>query len=212
MEQLTQQHSTLSAELKSTSSELEAERSVSLDRATAARESEVESLKAELTAMQEQLEAANEMIGEREQTMETETNNLKRSLASKDGEVVMLRHKIQSLSDSLEESREVIENQKIDLETLANERVDLENQQRSIQKAGSSTATALLQHTKENADDVEFLRSAVITLAKALETSENRRADSIDRLLTERETYAESLRRLSDSVKRFYSTLSFSET
>ena len=211
LEELSRQHSTLSTELNTVASELEAERSRSVDRDNAAVSGEVEALRAQLAAMQEQLEASTAQTSEREQTLQAEANNLKRSLASKDGEVVMLKHKIQSLSETLEESRDMIEGQKNDLENMAKEGNDFEVQQRSMQKAGSSSAAMVLQQTKENADDVDHLRSTVITLAKALETSENRRADAIDRLLKERETYAESLRRLSASVKRFYNTLSFSE-
>ncbi len=42
--------------------------------------------------------------------------------------------------------------------------------------------------------------------------AESRRAEAMDRLLKERETHADSLRRVSDSVKRFYSTLNFAES
>ena len=212
LEELTQQHSTLSTELDTVTSELETERSRSVDQANAAVTGEVEALRAQLADLQEQLEASTAQTSEREQTLQAETNNLKRSLASKDGEVVMLKHKIQALSKNVEESRDIIEGQKNGLESMAKEKDDFENQQRSMQKAGASSAAMVLQQTKENADDVDHLRSTVITLASALETSENRRADAIDRLLKERETYAESLRRLSASVKRFYNTLSFSET
>ena len=212
LDDLTQQHSTLSTELNAVVSDLEAERSRAFDQADLATSGEVESLRAQLASMQEHLQASKAQAREREQSLQAEASNLKRSLASKDGEVVMLKHKIQSLSKIVKESQDQIQGKENDLERMTKEMDDLQSQQRNIRKAGSSAAANLLQQTKENADDVDNLRSTVITLASALETSENRRADAIDRLLRERETYADSLRRLSDSVKRFYNTLSFSET
>ena len=87
----------------------------------------------------------------------------------------------------------------------------LRQEQENLHRGTGASASLVLQQTKENADDVENLRSTVISLASALEVSEGRRADAIDRLLRERETYADSLRHMSNSVKRFYSTLSSSE-
>jgi predicted RNase H-like nuclease (RuvC/YqgF family) len=58
-----------------------------------------------------------------------------------------------------------------------------------------------------DAEDVECLRSHIVSLARALERSENSRAEAIGRLVSEREAHANSLRRMSESVKRFYSTI-----
>ena len=56
-----------------------------------------------------------------------------------------------------------------------------------------------------NGDDVESLRSQIVTLAMALEHSETQRAETIDRLVEERRENGESLRRLKESVQRFHS-------
>ena len=55
------------------------------------------------------------------------------------------------------------------------------------------------------------MRADIVALAQALERSEMGRAELIERIERERQTNADSLRRLTESVKRFYSTLSFGD-
>lgn len=57
-------------------------------------------------------------------------------------------------------------------------------------------------------DDVLGLRSQLVSLAKALERSEMRRAEAMDNLQLERQVHADSLRKLGESVKRYFSTVS----
>jgi chromosome segregation ATPase len=64
----------------------------------------------------------------------------------------------------------------------------------------------------DTVNDVHSLRSHIVSLAIALERSETKRAESIGKLIAEREASAESLRRLSESVKRFYSSVIYSDT
>jgi len=66
--------------------------------------------------------------------------------------------------------------------------------------------------TKDEAESVDFMREQIIYLANALEQSETQRAEAIDRILTERKANSDTIKRLKDSVKRFYSTLSCSES
>ncbi|GKY90392.1 hypothetical protein MPSEU_000013200 [Mayamaea pseudoterrestris] len=63
----------------------------------------------------------------------------------------------------------------------------------------------------EPVGDVQSLHSHVISLAVALERSETKRAEAIAKLIDEREASAESLRRLSESVKRFYASVSYGD-
>ena len=71
--------------------------------------------------------------------------------------------------------------------------------------------TRALELTQGEAESVDTMRSQLISLAQALEQSELRRADAIERLEKERQANADSLRRLTESVKRFYSTLSYGD-
>lgn len=57
---------------------------------------------------------------------------------------------------------------------------------------------------KSSDHDLDQLRSHVVSLAVALERSETKRAEAISRLMTERENNARSLKRLAESVKRYY--------
>jgi len=57
------------------------------------------------------------------------------------------------------------------------------------------------------AGDVEELKAQIVSLAMALERSESRRAEAMDLLQLERQANADSLRRLGESVKRFYSSV-----
>jgi chromosome segregation ATPase len=58
---------------------------------------------------------------------------------------------------------------------------------------------------------VDSLRSYVVSLALALERSEIYRAETINRLVAERETHALSLRRMSENMKRFYASMSYGD-
>jgi len=59
---------------------------------------------------------------------------------------------------------------------------------------------------QESAEAVDFMREKIIALASALEKSEQSRATAIDRISAERRDHAESLRKVSENVKRLYST------
>jgi len=61
--------------------------------------------------------------------------------------------------------------------------------------------------SREEAESTDNMRQLIISLSQALEKSEIQRADAVERLLRERKTNADSLKRLGDSVKRFYMTL-----
>jgi hypothetical protein len=65
---------------------------------------------------------------------------------------------------------------------------------------------------RDEAESSENMRSLIISLSKALENSESERAEAIDCLLKERKANTDSLKRLGESVKRFYSTLNSTST
>ena len=95
----------------------------------------------------------------------------------------------------------------------------LKQQVEELQTKSSSNENQLkkllaTQSGAEAADQLEALdtvRSHIVSLALALERSENNRADALGRLVSERETHAGSLKSMSENVKRFYSTLSFAD-
>lgn len=183
------------------------------DGASAAVVAEFDSPNLQMAALQDERETGKEEDLFRGEPLKSEIDYLKQTVASKDGEVVMLKHKVQSLSVQLGESISQVQSKENDLLKMASEMDGLRHEQENVHRgvvAPASTAM-LLQQTKENAEDVGNLRATVISLASALEASEGRRADAIDRLLRERETYADSLRHMSDSVKRFYNTFSNGE-
>lgn len=93
--------------------------------------------------------------------------------------------------------------------SLEEERNSLLEQLSSLKQASTG-----LQHSKicvglseNDAESVEFMREKIIALATALEKSEQSRAEAMDRISFERRNHAESLRKVSENVKRFYSTL-----
>ena len=63
----------------------------------------------------------------------------------------------------------------------------------------------------EHLEAIESLRSHFVSLAISLERSEDNRADTLTRLVSERETHARTLKSMSENVKRFYSMLSFED-
>lgn len=59
----------------------------------------------------------------------------------------------------------------------------------------------------EETDSDDFLRSQIVILAQALERAEIRRAQALERIITERKSNADIVTQLGLSVKRFYSTI-----
>jgi hypothetical protein len=60
-------------------------------------------------------------------------------------------------------------------------------------------------HMKE----VDSLRSNIVSVARALQRSETNRADTIGRLVSEREAHVLQLRSMSEKLKRFYATVTY---
>jgi len=87
--------------------------------------------------------------------------------------------------------------------------LDLEECRAEELEATQKVATRVLESemSKEEAETSENMRNLIISLSQALEKSETQRADGIERLLRERKTNADSLRKLGESVKRFYVSL-----
>lgn len=113
-----------------------------------------------------------------------------------------LKKESETLSASLQSTRERLASKEHEVDQL-NARI------RALESQVDSAETKAVAHPP--GDNVDNLRSHVISLAVALERSENRRAEAIEALLNERQTNSESLRKLSESVKRFYSTVSFGD-
>jgi len=61
--------------------------------------------------------------------------------------------------------------------------------------------------SQDVAESAEFMRSKIISLAVAVQSAENGRAEALDRVVNERERNAESLSKLGENLKRFYSTM-----
>jgi len=63
----------------------------------------------------------------------------------------------------------------------------------------------------EDVSDPKDLKKQIFALASLLERSELQRADILERIIKERKSHAERLKQLSDSVKRFYATISYGD-
>jgi hypothetical protein len=73
-------------------------------------------------------------------------------------------------------------------------------------RAGGASSPS--SHDNAAEIEIESLRSHIVSLAVALERSETKRAEAIARLQSERENNARSLKRLSESMKRYYHSVS----
>jgi len=170
---------------------------------------EIRSLQGELELVRKKLSSESSRHSARENYIEKEIDELQVLLSKRDEHIRVMERQVQSREDDL-----VISQQELASKEQAFDRLTTEiEQMRSQQKLSAETAyTQLLKSTQEDAENIDSLRSSIVALAQALERSESRRADAIERLMMERDTHVDSLRRLSDSVKRFYSTLSTGES
>jgi len=111
-----------------------------------------------------------------------------------------LRHQIASLVDDLQHTRDRLSEKEQEAEQLAHELHQLETEPSRAILDNMSCVSA-------ESGDFVALKSQLISVAMALEGSETKRAEAIERLQSERLMNAQSLRKLSESMKRFYSSV-----
>lgn len=173
---------------------------------------EIEALRLQIAALQRDQRASSSQTGAREELIEREVHELQDQMRVKDEQLFKMQQQIQSLGQDLSESHQELACKEEDMLKLSSEVEDLRAQaQLAASLVPSPTASRVLEHTRDEAENVDQMRADIVALAQALERSETSRAELIERIERERETNAESLRRLTDSVKRFYSTLNFGE-
>ena len=176
-------------------------------------ENDTESLHRRIVELEEELETSKkhqfDTLGRqhdaREIQVERELMTLRQSLLSRDDQISRLKQELTALKEDLKKSRRQLASAEGHVNQLA---ADLEDAKSKLDQPATSR---VLELTRDEAENVEAMRLHIVTLATTLEQSESRRADAIERLEKERQANADSLRRMTDSVKRFYSTLSCSD-
>lgn len=151
-------------------------------RTLATAETESEALRVEidrLAAERDAAERARVDSARRASDAETRVAHLRAELASERAAVADRGNEVRALAERLEDARRRYEDDRDDL--LADLDAD------------------------ESAD---LLRRRIVLLAHAVEHAEEGRADALDRVVEERRANAETIKRLKESVKRFYATLS----
>jgi chromosome segregation ATPase len=163
-------------------------------------------LRAQLTALQQQLHSSTAQYHEKEESIRHEVLALEDAIARKKEQIDSLEHQLQSLSVEFSSSQEQLMSKEADYRRLSLELEETRAQ--NLQSTRNVTSQVLDASSREEAESISNMRSHIVSLARALEHSEMERADAIERLLKEREANSVNLRRLAESVKRFYSTLS----
>jgi chromosome segregation ATPase len=148
--------------------------------------------------------------------VDSRLRHLEEELERKSTIIGQLENAASEFQSKLDEANSAKENYRIslskDIDTLVDKIKALESKLESTEQhldrvlKSESGATAA-----KRIEEIDSLRSHVVSLATALERSENNRADAINRLVSERETNVHSLRCMTENVKRFYSTLTHGE-
>ena len=164
---------------------------------------ELQSLRQQIEMLKQHQIASSSQTGAREESIEREVHLLQQQMRQKDSEIGKLQSQLQSLDSDLSNKHKELESKQEHVDKLSSELKDLRSQ---------SMTDRTLDLTRDEAENSEKMRQQIVALAKALERSEGQRALVIERLEGERQANADSLRRLTESVKRFYSTLSMGDT
>mmetsp|Transcript_36641 Transcript_36641/g.88507 ORF Transcript_36641/g.88507 Transcript_36641/m.88507 type:complete len:2971 (+) Transcript_36641:79-8991(+) len=204
--ELSQQVASLESELRDARASLEQPTEEPSGEAFA----EIESLRLQLTAMHRDQRALTTQTGAREELIEREVHELQDQMRLKDEQVMKMQQQMQSLGRDLSDAHQELSSKEQHVEDLSTE-VEGLRAQVAASSAPDPTAARVLQHTRDEAENVDQMQADIVALAQALERSEMGRAELIERIERERQTNADSLRRLTESVKRFYSTLSFGD-
>ena len=157
-------------------------------------EERILSLETDIASRDAELNALKKQVDDIRATTGNDAAALKTLLASKNEELSACNAELESMRSDLDICRnDLAENEEV-MDRLA-------NVSRNI------SASLFEISSKDKAESVEFMRSQIVSLATAVENAEISRAEALDRIVAERQSHAESLRKLGDSVKRFYSAL-----
>merc|ERR1711865_805885 len=145
-----------------------------------------------------------------EERMKKELRSLRERIAEKDDRMSNMDQQLQSVNIEFRIANKM-EMKDQNIAALTAELGTLKASLATMTSTSSSPSRVLeLSSQKNQADDddvEEKMRSQIVSLAQALEHSESHRADVIETIETERHANADSLRRMTENVKRFYTTL-----
>ena len=127
-------------------------------------------------------------------------------------EVSGMQQAMNAVTAERDETRHELADLKAKLDALIAQDVEkderITNLQGELSRLQSAAEKPLTVDTS-NGTDSSSLKAQLVSLALSLERAETRRAEVIDRLVSERQANADSLRRMSSSMKRYYSAVSF---
>mmetsp|Transcript_2721 Transcript_2721/g.3975 ORF Transcript_2721/g.3975 Transcript_2721/m.3975 type:complete len:616 (+) Transcript_2721:96-1943(+) len=151
-------------------------------------------------------------------TLSKDISLLKLKLADKDSEVTSIKEQMENaLNEKDEEIGKLRAAEQLSYTEETKEEIEGEpfHQDQSYVKteeekecySGEEDDDSLQGLLAEETDSDDFLRSQIVILAQALERAELRRAQALERIVTERKSNADIVSQLGLSVKRFYSTI-----
>jgi len=123
-----------------------------------------------------------------------------------------LHGKVEGLKTTLETCEKRLQSREVENISLMEQLEAERNIQ--IQRTKNETALVLSDEFKESIEtnSVEILREQVICLALKLESAEVQKAEAVERIARERKSHAEKIKKLGESMKRFYSTVACSNS
>merc|ERR1712071_150990 len=146
-----------------------------------------------------------EILALKEKIRAIESSNVENENALQETTSLMM-----GMTSDLEVAHTIIESKEREIADLLDKIQDLESKLQNSQSFALDDISEA--KTQDEAESVDFMREQIIHLANALEQAEIQRADAIDRIQLERKANADTIKRLKASVKRFYSTVSCSES
>jgi len=150
-----------------------------------------------------------------EERMKKELRSLRERIAEKDDRMSNMDQQLQSVNIEFRIANKEMEMKDQNIAALTAELGTLKASLATMTSTSSSPSRVLELSSQKNQADVddveEKMRSQIVSLAQALEHSESHRADVIETIETERHANADSLRRMTENVKRFYTTLNMSD-
>jgi chromosome segregation ATPase len=177
-----------------------------LSNIVAEKEKEIELLKVDILKFQQTKATSAAANQDKDEAMGKEIVSLRDSIKKKSDKLANLEQQLSTISVELSTAKSLLSSKDEELERVSLELEDTRAQQ--LEETQRVAARVLESDmSREEAESTDNMRQLIISLSQALEKSEIQRADAVERLLRERKTNADSLKRLGDSVKRFYMTL-----
>lgn len=166
---------------------------------------EIRQLKENSATLSKDISLLKLKLADKDSEVTSIKEHMENALNEKDGEISKLLRAAEEMQYTADTTEE------IESDSFYQDQSNVSTEEEKEYYSGEEDDISLQGLLAEETDSDDFLRSQIVILAQALERAELRRAQTLERMITERKSNADIIGQLGLSVKRFYATIRRSE-